>query len=78
MTLRLDYPDGESAVFDGHDLLADVVFTAPNLPVLDAQDAAPYAIASNGVGKVVIEITLDLRGHLTLETHPAGSDGNEA
>ena len=71
MTLRLEYPDGESAVFDGRDLLADVTFSTPGWPPLDAQDAAPYAIVSTVVRKLVIEVTLDLQGKLSVETHPA-------
>jgi hypothetical protein len=70
LTARLEYPDGTCLDIDGTDLLATAEVTMPDYPAVDAQDIAPFAILPAKARHFTLDVTLDLRGRLTLLTLP--------
>jgi hypothetical protein len=70
LTAHLEYSDGTWLDIDGTDLLADVEITLPDYPAIDAQDIAPYALLPAKARRFTLDVTLDLRGRLTLSVPP--------
>jgi hypothetical protein len=67
LTLVLEYPDGQLARIDGKDLMAEVTLDMPDYGIVgDAQDVSPFIVAPARVSHLVVDITLDLRGKLTV------------
>lgn len=70
LTAHLEYPDGTWLDIDGTDLMAAAEVTLPDCPAIDAQDIAPYAILPAKARHFTLDVTLDLRGRLTLSVPP--------
>lgn len=73
LTIELAYPDGQTVRLDGTDLLADAAITLPDYPAIDAQDIYPLAIMPRPATHFTLDVTLDLKSHLTMRHSPAAS-----
>jgi len=70
LTAHLEYPDGTYLDIDGTDLLATAEITLPDYPVMGLPYIAPYAILPAEARHFTLDVTLDLRGRLTLSIPP--------